>query len=50
VVVYWPGQEDSPTHGGHDHRAEAQRFCSAFRDTRVDNQPYAILSREGDHT
>jgi hypothetical protein len=22
VVVYWPGQEDNPTRGGHDHRAE----------------------------
>jgi hypothetical protein len=29
VVVYWPGQDD-PTRGGHDHRAEAIRFCNAF--------------------
>jgi hypothetical protein len=50
VVVYWPGQEDSPTHGGHDHLAEAQRFCTAFPDNRVHNRPYAILFGEGDYT
>jgi hypothetical protein len=50
VVVYWPGREDTPTHGGHDHRAEAQRFCAAFPDNRVHNQPYAILLAERDYT
>jgi hypothetical protein len=50
VVVYWPGQEDNPTHGGHDHRAEAQRFCAAFPDNRVHNQPYAVVFGEGDYT
>jgi SnoaL-like polyketide cyclase len=44
VVVYWPGQEDNPTHGGHDHRAEAQRFCAAFPDNRVH------LKRVGRHS
>jgi hypothetical protein len=50
VVVYWPGQESTPTHGGHDHRAEAQRFCAAFPDNRVHNQPYDILFGDGDYT
>jgi SnoaL-like polyketide cyclase len=50
VVVYWPGQTDNPTHGGHDHRAEAQRFCAAFPDNRVHNQPYDILFGDGDYT
>ena len=50
VVVHWPGQQDNPTHGGHDHRAESQRFCAAFPDNRVHNQPYDILFGEGDYT
>jgi hypothetical protein len=49
VVVYWPGQDD-PTRGGHDHGAEAIRFCSAFPDNRVHNQPYDILFGDGDFT
>jgi hypothetical protein len=50
VVVYWPGQQDNPTFGGHNHRAEAERFCAAFPDNRVHNRPYAILFGEGDYT
>jgi hypothetical protein len=50
VVVHWPGQERNPTHGGPDHRAEAQRFCRAFPDNRVHNQPYDILFGAGDYT
>jgi hypothetical protein len=49
VAVFWPGQE-SPTLGGHDHRAEAIRFCNAFPDNRVHNQPYDILFGDGDFT
>jgi hypothetical protein len=49
VAVHWPGQE-SPTLGGHDHRAEAIRFCNAFPDNRVHNQPYDILFGDGDFT
>jgi hypothetical protein len=49
VAVHWPGQE-SPTLGGHDHRAEAIRFCNAFPDNRVHNQPYDILFGQGDFT
>jgi hypothetical protein len=49
VVVYWPGQEDNPTHGGHDHRAEAKRFCNAFPDNRVHNEPYDVLFGDGDY-
>jgi hypothetical protein len=49
VVVYWPGQ-DNPTDGGHDHRAEAKRFCNAFPDNRVHNQPYDVLLGDGDYT
>jgi hypothetical protein len=49
IVVYWPGQE-SPTLGGHDHRDEAIRFCNAFPDNRVHNQPYDILFGDGDFT
>jgi hypothetical protein len=50
VVVYWPGQEHNPTHGGPNHRAEAERFCNAFPDNKVHNQPYDILFGDGDYT
>jgi hypothetical protein len=43
-------EKTPPTYGGHDHRAEAQRFCAAFPDNRVHNQPYAILLAERDYT
>jgi muconate cycloisomerase len=49
VVVHWPGQDD-PTRGGSDHRVESIRFCNAFPDNRVHNQPYAALFGEGDYT
>jgi hypothetical protein len=49
VDVYWPGQPE-PTHGGHDHRVESERFCKAFPDNRVHNEPYAALFGEGDYT
>jgi hypothetical protein len=49
-VVYWPGREASPTHGGDDHRTESQRFCAAFPDNRVKNRPYDILFGEGEFT
>jgi hypothetical protein len=42
-VVYWPGREADPTHGGQDHRAEAIAFCDAFPDNKVKNQPYDVL-------
>lgn len=48
TVVYWPGLDASPTHGGHDHRAEAEAFCDAFPDNKVNNRPYDILFSEGD--
>jgi len=49
VVVYWPGREDSPTHGGPDHRAESERFCAAFPDNKV-KHPYDVLFGDGDYT
>jgi ketosteroid isomerase-like protein len=49
-TVYWPGREGSPTHGGHDHRAEAEAFCAAFPDNHVKNEPYDILFGDGDFT
>jgi hypothetical protein len=49
-VVYWPGREADPTHGGEDHRAEAIAFCNAFPDNRVKNDPYDVLFGEGDFT
>ena len=47
-VVYWPGLEDTPTHGVHDHHTEAAAFCEAFPDGRVHNRPYQILFGDGD--
>jgi hypothetical protein len=47
-VVYWPGLEDTPTHGVHDHRGEAAAFCAAFPDARVHNRPYQILFGDSD--
>jgi hypothetical protein len=41
--------QDTPTHGGPDHRAESIRFCDAFPDNRV-HHPYHILFGEGDFT
>ena len=49
TVVYWPDRQDSPTHGGPDHRAESIRFCAAFPDNRV-HHPYHFLFGEGDFT
>jgi predicted ester cyclase len=49
VVVYWPGSETTPTHGGPDHRAESERFCAAFPDNKV-KHPYDILFGEGEYT
>ena len=49
-VVYWPGREATPTYGGPDHHAEADRFCRAFPDNQVHNQPYQILFGDGDFT
>jgi SnoaL-like polyketide cyclase len=49
VVVYWPGRQDSPTHGGPDHREESIRFCRAFPDNKVDH-PYYMLFGEADLT
>jgi len=49
-VVYWPGREAEPTHGGQDHRAEAIAFCDAFPDNKVKNQPNDGLFSEGDFT
>lgn len=49
-VVYWPGREADPTHGGQDHRAEAIAFCDAFPDNKVKNRPYDVLFGEGDFT
>jgi predicted ester cyclase len=49
VVVYWPGREDAPTRGGHDHRAESVRFAQAFPDNRV-KHPYDVLFGDGDYT
>jgi hypothetical protein len=48
TVVYWPGLDATPTQGGHDHRAEAEAFCDAFPDNKVNNRPYDILFSEGD--
>ena len=48
-VIYWPDRQDSPTHGGPDHRAESIRFCAAFPDNRV-HHPHHILFEEGDFT
>jgi hypothetical protein len=47
-VVFWPGLEATPTHGVHDHRAEAEAFCNAFPDNKVKNRPYDVLFGEGD--
>ena len=49
-VVYWPGREDSPTNGVHDHREEARLFCEAFPDNQVHNRPYDVLFGDGDFT
>ena len=49
VVVYWPGRESTPTRGGPDHRAESERFCAAFPDTKV-KHPYDILFGGGEYT
>jgi SnoaL-like polyketide cyclase len=49
VVVYWPGREGTPTHGGRDHRAESIRFCAAFPDNKV-KHPYDILFGDGEFT
>ena len=49
TVVYWPGRQDTPTHGGHDHREESIRFSRAFPDNKV-HHPYYILFGEGDFT
>lgn len=49
TVIYWPDRQDSPTHGGSDHRTESIRFCAAFPDNRV-HHPYHFLFGEGDFT
>jgi hypothetical protein len=49
TVVYWPGRQDTPTHGGHDRREESIRFSRAFPDNKVQH-PYYILFGEGDFT
>jgi hypothetical protein len=49
VVVYWPGRESVPTHGGPDHRAESERFCAAFPDNKV-KHPYDILFGDDEFT
>jgi hypothetical protein len=49
VVVYWPGREATPTHGGRDHRAESIRFCAASPDNKV-KHPYDILFGDGEFT
>lgn len=48
-VIYWPDRQDSPTHGGPDHRDDPTWFCTAFPDNRV-HHPYHILFGEGDFT
>jgi len=49
TVVYWPGRQDTPTHGGPDHRDESIRFCRAFPDNKV-HHPYYILFGEDEFT
>src|SRR5690242_6451186 len=49
VVVYWPDRQDTPTRGGPDHRAEAERFCRAFPDNEV-HHPYQFLFGEDELT
>src|ERR1700739_2550753 len=49
VVVYWPERQSTPTLGGPDHRAEAERFCRAFPNNKV-KHPYDVLFGEGDFT
>lgn len=48
VVVRWPGQP--PTHGTHDHRAEAIQMFKTFPDNHVQNRPYKVLFASGDWT
>jgi predicted ester cyclase len=48
VVVRWPGQP--PTHGTHDHRAEAIELFKTFPDNRVQNRPYKVFFASGDWT
>jgi hypothetical protein len=43
------GRQESPTHGGPDHREESIRFCRAFPDNKV-HHPYYVLFGEGDFT
>lgn len=48
VVVRWPGQ--APTHGVHDHSAEAIEFFKTFPDQHLDNRPYKVLIGQDDWT
>src|SRR5437660_2720571 len=49
VVVYWPERRATPTMGGRNHRAEAERFCRAFPDNKV-HHPYQVLFGDADFT
>lgn len=48
TVVRWPAQP--PTHGIHDHRAEAVALFKTFPDNRVENRPYKVFFADGDWT
>ena len=48
VVVRWPGQP--PTHGTHDHRAEAIQLFKTLPDNHVQNRPYKVFFASGDWT
>ena len=48
VVVRWPAQP--PTHGRHDHRAEAIQMFKTFPDNHVGNRPYRVFFASSDWT
>jgi predicted ester cyclase len=45
-----PVARAAPTHGTHDHRAEAIQMFETFPDNHVKNRPYQVLFASGDWT